>query len=31
MLIEDRRQTLAITGDAFVHAIQLADPSMAYV
>jgi glyoxylase-like metal-dependent hydrolase (beta-lactamase superfamily II) len=30
VLVADRRQTLAITGDAFVHAVQLADPSVAY-
>jgi glyoxylase-like metal-dependent hydrolase (beta-lactamase superfamily II) len=31
VLVESGRQTLAITGDAFVHAIQLADPSVAYI
>ena len=31
VLVDDRRRTLAITGDAFVHAIHLADPSVAYV
>lgn len=29
-LVDDAEQTLAITGDAFVHAIQIADPTVEY-